>query len=44
MIYMLKLCIIKQFYMKLPNKLKPKFLYDLNRIGSSHDGGYLIEK
>lgn len=30
--------------MKLPNKLKPKFLYDLNRIGSSHDGGYLIEK
>ncbi len=30
--------------MKLPNKLKPKFLYDLSRIGSSHDGGYLIEK
>ena len=30
--------------MRLPNKLKPKFLYDLSRIGSNHDGGYLIEK
>lgn len=30
--------------MKLPNIFKPKFSYDLIRIGSNHDGGYLIEK
>tara|TARA_B100000927_G_C16407959_1_gene446126 strand:+ start:107 stop:856 length:750 start_codon:yes stop_codon:yes gene_type:complete len=30
--------------MKLPNIFKPKFNYDLIRIGSKHDGGYLIEK
>lgn len=30
--------------MKLPNIFKPKFSYDLIRIGSKHDGGYLIEK
>ena len=30
--------------MKLPINLKPKFEYNLIRIGSKHDGGYLIEK
>lgn len=30
--------------MKLPINLKPKFQYNLIRIGSRHDGGYLIEK
>ena len=28
----------------LPKVFKPKFNYDLLRIGSDHDGGYLIEK
>ena len=28
---------------KLDNIFKPKFYYDLRRIGSNHDGGYLIE-
>ena len=30
--------------MILPKIFKPKFNYDLIRIGSKHDGGYLIEK
>ena len=30
--------------MKLPLKFKPKYSYDLIRVGSNHDGGYLIEK
>ncbi len=30
--------------MKLPLKFKPKYAYDLIRVGSKHDGGYLIEK
>tara|TARA_B100001093_G_scaffold426562_1_gene420560 strand:+ start:3771 stop:4523 length:753 start_codon:yes stop_codon:yes gene_type:complete len=30
--------------MKLPLKFRPKYSYDLIRIGSKHDGGYLIEK
>ena len=30
--------------MILPKIFKPKFNYDLVRIGSKHDGGYLIEK
>jgi len=30
--------------MKLPLKLQPKYSYDLIRIGSKHDGGYLIER
>ncbi len=30
--------------MKLPINLKPKFQYNLIRIGSKYDGGYLIEK
>ena len=28
----------------LPLPLKPKFVYDLVRIGSLNDGGYLVEK
>lgn len=28
----------------LPKIFKPEFLYDLIRLGSSHDGGYVIEK
>ena len=30
--------------MKLPLKLKPNYSYDLIRIGSKHDGGYLVER
>ena len=29
--------------MKLPKVFKPDFDYKLSRIGSKHDGGYLIE-
>ena len=28
----------------LPKSFKPRYLYDLTRIGSKNDGGYLIEK
>lgn len=28
----------------LPEKLKPKFQYELVRVGSNNDGGYLVEK
>lgn len=28
----------------LPNKFKPKYQYNLIRLGSKHDGGYLVEK
>lgn len=28
----------------LPQILKPKYTYDLIRLGSNHDGGYLVEK
>ena len=28
----------------LPIKLKPKYKYDLLRIGSHSDGGYLVER
>ena len=24
--------------------IKPKFLYDLERLGGNNDGGYLVEK
>ena len=30
--------------MPIPLSLKPKYEYDLIRIGSRNDGGYLIEK
>ena len=30
--------------MPIPYSLKPKYEYDLIRLGSKNDGGYLIEK
>ena len=32
----------KDFFQKLPKLFKPKFKYDLIRVGNKHDGGYLI--
>ena len=28
----------------LPLKFKPKFEYDLIRLGGNNDGGYIVEK
>ena len=32
----------KLIMQKLPKLFKPKFKYDLIRVGNKHDGGYLI--